>query len=115
MTGVDIYGRCRALQAELKAFEQTPEATGLDLRLDFAEIVLRRLNGKPWTHYGLATACGISRARLSRIINSACDCTLDEVGRVLHVLGIKAKLTVLDNPVAVGIIEQPQEERNGDF
>lgn len=82
----------RELLDDLSQFESTPEAVGYELRLDLADIVLRRLRELGWTQAQLADAAHMQSPFVTRIVHSAQNCTFDVAGRLLHALGAKAKL-----------------------
>jgi hypothetical protein len=77
---------------DLEKFENSPENEGYDLRLDLADIILQHLDGNKWTQARLAEAAGMKDSYLTRVIHSSQNCTFDGAGRILHALGVKAKL-----------------------
>jgi transcriptional regulator with XRE-family HTH domain len=79
------------LQA-LHEYEQDPESSGVQLRLDLATIILRRLKAKGWTQRQLAQKSGFKEPFISRLLHSSSNCTFDTAGRVLRALGVEAKI-----------------------
>lgn len=82
----------RELLDELRAFNETPESVGYDLRLDLAELILEELRAKQWTQKQLADATGMKPSFITRLVNSANNCTFEVAGRVCHALGLRPKL-----------------------
>jgi transcriptional regulator with XRE-family HTH domain len=78
----------------LEDYEQNdPESRGVLLRLNLAEIVLRRLDALGWTQAKLAEETGKKESFISRIIHSDANCEFDTAGRILFALGVEAELT----------------------
>ena len=103
---------------DLAELEKQPESVGLDLRLDLAEIILRHLDGKNWTQTRLAAAAGMKSPFLTRITHAAQNCTFESAGRILHALGIKAKLVEVPANEIIFTVTSPgkitnQEVSNG--
>ncbi|MEM9751765.1 MAG: helix-turn-helix domain-containing protein [Planctomycetota bacterium] len=76
----------------LTEFDDSPAARGFDLRLSFADLVLKRLEELGWNQADLARASGMKSAFISRLVNADQNCTLDTVGRVLHALDMRADI-----------------------
>jgi len=81
------------LHKVLEHFELQPESAGYDLRLSFAELLLRRLDELGWSQKQLAEASGMKAPQLSRIIHSDQNCTFDVAGRLLFALGLRARIS----------------------
>jgi plasmid maintenance system antidote protein VapI len=79
---------------DLEAFDSKPESTGFDLRLDLSEIILRHLCEHGMTQKEVAARSGMKESFITRLIHSEANCTFDTAGRILHALGIRAKLVV---------------------
>ena len=69
-----------------------PESRGVLLRLNLAEIVLRRLDALGWTQAELAKRAGKRESFISRIIHSDANCEFDTAGRILFALGVEVEL-----------------------
>ncbi len=82
----------RKLLQELSDFKETAEGVGLELRLSLSEIVIRRLRQLNWTQRKLAEHAGFKESFVSRVLHSDDNCTLDTVGRLLHAVGVRARL-----------------------
>jgi len=80
------------IQADLEEFENSGQSEGYDLRLDLADIILRHLDGQKWTQASLAKAAGMKASYLTRVIHSSQNCTFEVAGRILHALGVKARI-----------------------
>ena len=76
----------------LNEFKNTPESRGIDLRLDFADIILKQLDEKGWTQKQLAEKIGKKESFISRIIHAESNCTFETVGCILFALDIKVEL-----------------------
>jgi len=79
----------RDLLSDLKEYNKTPEAVGMDLRLSLSEIVVRRLAALNWSQAELAKAAGMKASFVSRVIHASSNCTFDVAGRLLHALGVR--------------------------
>ncbi len=78
--------------ADIKAFDETPESVGLDLRLDLSGIVLEHLRRNGWTQAELARSASMKESQLSRLVHASGNVTFDVAGRIAHALGIRLKL-----------------------
>ena len=89
----------------LKEFEKSQHGAGMDLRLDFAEIVLRRLRELNWNQKQLADAVEMKEPQLTKLIHSDSNCTVDTIGRLLNALGIRTSLVrqIADEPTSTAI------------
>ena len=76
----------------LETFEDSPEGVGFGLRADLSDIIARHLGERGMSQAQFAVAAGMKPQQLSRVIHSSANCTLDTAGRILHALGINAKL-----------------------
>ena len=91
----------------LGEFSNTETSVGLELRLSFSELVLRKLRDKQWSQPDLADATGLKESFLSRVVNSEANCTFDTAGKLLFAFGIlkpkiqPAEIDVI--PVSTGI------------
>lgn len=84
----------REILEHLAEFERTPQAFGQELRLSVAQLVLGHLRQRGWTQSYLAAKAGLSARHVREILHSNTNCTLDTVGKLLHALGIHARLKV---------------------
>ncbi|MBY0261203.1 MAG: helix-turn-helix domain-containing protein [Phycisphaerales bacterium] len=82
----------RDLLGLLAEAEAKPESVGFDLRLDLASIVLRALRQRGWSQSDLARAAGMKASFISRVVHSDANCEFETAGRILHALGLVAKL-----------------------
>ncbi len=82
------------LQTLLAEYDATADAVGMELRLSFAQIILRRLWQKGWTQKQLAESTGLKESFLSRVLHSDQNCTFETAGKILHALGVRAKWDV---------------------
>jgi len=73
-------------------FSDSPQGYGHQLRLDFAQILWRRMNELGWTQSRLSDESGFTPAFVSNIVHGNQNCTLDTVGKALYALGIRAQL-----------------------
>jgi DNA-binding Xre family transcriptional regulator len=80
----------RKLLNDLEEYDKKP--TGMDLRLDLAEIILRRLDGKRRTQAKLAAATGMSSEQLRLILDAAKNCTFETADRLGRALGLRLRL-----------------------
>ena len=64
-----------------------------EFRVHVQHTIQKLLNDKSLTHAQLATALGVTEARVSQIFSSQCNLTLRMLGRVFYVLGEKAQLS----------------------
>lgn len=80
------------LRKRLETFEASPAGYGAKLRLDFAEIIWRNLELKPWSQRQLAAKARLADSVVSNLIHGNKNCTLDTVGKVIHALGTEAAL-----------------------
>jgi transcriptional regulator with XRE-family HTH domain len=80
------------LRDMLDEFDRTPAASGYELRLGLATIVLGRLDALGWTQKRLADATGMKESFVSRVIHGDQNCTFDVAGRLLFALGVRARL-----------------------
>jgi transcriptional regulator with XRE-family HTH domain len=92
----------RDLLNDLEKHDESP--TGLDLRLDLAEVILSHLDGKKWTQARLADAAGMKASYLTRITHSAQNCTFEVADRIASALGVKLKLVAVPQFSAGGTI-----------
>lgn len=88
MNGIDL------LLKDLSDFEQTSEGVAYDLRLDFADIVLKKIIEKGWTHEELAKRTGYSVDWMHRMAHSDCNLTIKQIGEICHAIGIKITFVV---------------------
>ena len=87
----------RELLNDLEEFNLSPESIGFELRFDLAEVVLSELRSKGWSKSDLARAAGTSEKSITRIVNSASNCTFDMAGRICHALGVRPKLVTAES------------------
>ncbi len=87
----------QSIHASLAEYEATPDSRGLELRLNLAEIVIRRLKELRWTQEKLAHLTSINRAHISSIIHSNSNCTFNTIGRVLFALDVHVRFEVVDD------------------
>ena len=80
------------LRERLERFKASPAGYGAKLRLDFAEIIWRNLERKPWSQRQLARKVRLADSVISNLIHGNKNCTLDTVGKVIHALGTEATL-----------------------
>ena len=80
------------LGKRLERFEASPAGYGAKLRLDFAEIIWRNLERKPWSQRRLAKKARLADSVISNLIHGNKNCTLDTVGKVIHALGTEVTL-----------------------
>jgi len=78
------------------AFSDSPEGYGHQLRLDFAEILWRRMNELGWNQTRLADESGFTPAFVSNIVHGNQNCTLDTIGKALYALDICARLVPVE-------------------
>jgi len=76
----------------IEDFDSTPQGRGFDLRLDLADIILRRLKAKGWTQNQLAAKAKMKAPQITGLIHSATNWTTETAGRILHALDVKVKL-----------------------
>lgn len=96
----------RELLDDLEEFNRTPESVGYDLRLDLAELVLEELRAKKWSKGDLARAAGMHPPFLTRIVNSASNCTFEVAGRICHALRVRPKLVRAPETFAVTQLDE---------
>ena len=80
------------LHTILDEYKKTPDAVGLGLRLDLAQILLRQMNAVGWDNEQLADAAGMREFTVTAILHSDMNLTFETAGRLLHALGIKPAL-----------------------
>lgn len=68
------------------------EDISMELRLDFADLIMKYLKQKNWTQSRLAKECGISTPVLSRFVQADANCQLESIARVLHALGVRPSI-----------------------
>ncbi len=85
------------LLSEVAELDASENGMAIDLRLDLAEIVLRNLRKRrEWDQSALASAAGMAPAMVSRIVNSGANCQFSTVAKILHALGVRAKLVEVE-------------------
>ena len=92
-------------------FDNTPQGCGFSLRLDLSDIIVRKLSGNGVTQQKLAHAAGMKPPQITRLIHASTNCTFDTAGRILHALGIKAKLVEAKEPAIVQTAKAPARSR----
>ncbi|MCW5766709.1 MAG: helix-turn-helix transcriptional regulator [Phycisphaeraceae bacterium] len=75
-----------------------PDAAGIDLRLDLAHAIVRRLDALGWSQNELAQRCGLKPSFISRLIHSDSNCSFSTAARVLSALGVRPRLTIVPDP-----------------
>lgn len=80
------------LRDRLDAFDDSPLGAGMDLRLSLAELILVGLKAKGWTQRQFANEAELKEPFISRILHSNVNCTLDTAARLLHALGVRARI-----------------------
>lgn len=103
-----------SLLASLTEYEATPDSRGLELRLNLAEIVIRRLRELGWTQQKLASVVSMSQSYLSGILHSNHNCTLSTAGRLFFALGVHARIEVSDGTPETSREALGQSARNRD-
>ena len=83
--------RLRARLAKYKA--EDPESRELTLQLDFARIVMSKLDELGWSQRQLARQCEMEESFISRVIHSDENLTLTTISRILFALGVEGRLT----------------------
>jgi transcriptional regulator with XRE-family HTH domain len=63
-----------------------------EFRVHVQYTIQKLLNDKKGTRSQLASALGVTEARVSQIFSSQCNLTLRMLGKIFHVLGEKAQL-----------------------
>lgn len=80
------------IRKALERYKQTPDSVGMELRLSFAEIVLRILRQKGWTQCQLAERARLKPPYISRVLHSNANCTFETAGKILFALGARGTL-----------------------
>lgn len=90
------------VESLLQEFKGSPESVGIDLRMDLASIILRKLREMKWTQKQLASESGLKASYISRLIHAEANCTFESAGRILHALGLRAQLApVIDDEMYI--------------
>jgi transcriptional regulator with XRE-family HTH domain len=109
----------------LAAYERTPDAIDYGLRLDLADMIIRRLDSRKWNQQELADRAGVKAPVISRILHTKQNLTIKTLCRILSGLGIKPRLLEFDDTTnsiilmdgtAISLIKAEshgQEERSG--
>ena len=85
------------LKKVLRDYQQNhPESRGIYLRLDLAQIMVRRLNANGWTLDKLAMRAEITVEELDSIMHGVAVVTFETAGRILFALGVTAKLVEVE-------------------
>ena len=77
-------------------FAASPEGYGCQLRLDFAQILWRRLNELGWTTAQFAEKVGWDEEFAQCVLHATEDCGVDMIGATLHTLEVRARLLTED-------------------
>lgn len=77
----------------------------MDLRLDFADIIIKHLRKSDRSQKELAEIAGITEPAISRLVHADANCTLDTVARVLFALGVKAEIAESDRVVGTSAFD----------
>jgi transcriptional regulator with XRE-family HTH domain len=78
----------------IEKFDKTADSIGVDLRLDFADLIIHGLKQKKWSQKELADRVGLKESYISRLIHSNANCTFETVGRILHAFDMRAELSI---------------------
>ena len=76
----------------LEEFEKTEPSFTLELQLSLSELVLCQLENRKWSPQKLAEETGLKESYISRVLDGDANCTLKTVGKLLHALGVRAKI-----------------------
>ena len=79
----------------LTKFEQTAVGGTLDLKHSLAAIVLDRLTALRWSADELAERVGTTGKFIVQIALGDRNCDFDIAGKILHALGVRARLVVV--------------------
>lgn len=88
----DFDDAIEALLSDLESFEDSAEGWAYELRLDFADLLISGLRERRWSQTELAEKIDRKQPFVNRLIHADANCTLDTIGRLLHALGLKARL-----------------------
>lgn len=77
------------IRKSLSNFEKTEEAKALNLRLDFAEILIRELCLQSMSLDELAEKTDIKKKTLKKILHSDYNLKISEMAKIYHVLDLK--------------------------
>ena len=106
------------LHKVLADYEETADAAALELGLSFAQVVLRELWLKQWSQKDLATRSGLKESFLSRVLHSDQNWTRDTAGRILHALGVRARIEAdvrVETDVRPRVLNRPLGTTQGPF
>lgn len=80
------------LRGLLDEIDGTYEGLNLEIRLSLAGIVLPRLKDLGWTQRDLSERSGVPEPTISKIAHGDTNWQTDTAAKLLHALGVKAKL-----------------------
>jgi len=89
---MSLNERAKRLSDRLAAFDATPEAAAIDLRMDLAELLQDRLVDTGMSQRELGRAAHKSESFISRVMNADANCTFKVVATLLHAVDITPKL-----------------------
>jgi transcriptional regulator with XRE-family HTH domain len=82
------------LRSKLDAFEQSDsESIAIELRMQFARILLGKLRELKWSQRKLAEQAGMHESQISKLIHGDENCTLGTLAKLLFVLRVRATVT----------------------
>jgi len=84
---------------ELEKFEQTPEGWALDLRLSFADIIIKHMRRLGWDIHMVAHKVPMDKHAIEDMVHGDFNSKLSDIARVLHALGVKADIVEPDRIV----------------
>ena len=79
------------IRANAEAYKDTPVGWSLQLRLEFAQVLCDVCN--EYEQFGdFADKIGLGHRKAENLLKGNHNVTLDEIGRICHVLGVKVTL-----------------------
>ena len=91
----------KPLNKTVSWFYRTPEITAIELRLSFADVLIRAMAKRGWTARQLADKTNFNENTILDMIHADHDLSFTDAGRLLFVLGVRVELVESETLVRV--------------